>query len=95
MAIDFEALLTRDVFIDYNFEEVMYRWDHREKKYTSSSMAHKSVLSRLLLTIVCIGKRCARAGKSLVSNMKKDSHVNEYSRHRHCAGLSCSCWAAG
>jgi ribosomal protein S24E len=32
VAIDFEALLTRDVFIDYNFEEVMYRWDHREKK---------------------------------------------------------------
>jgi len=22
----------RDVFVDYPFEEVMYRWDHKEKK---------------------------------------------------------------
>ncbi|PAU66577.1 hypothetical protein BZL41_01035 [Pseudomonas sp. PIC25] len=22
----------RDIFIDYPFEEVMYRWDHRERK---------------------------------------------------------------
>lgn len=32
MTINFEALLIRDVFIDYEFEEVTYRWDHLGKK---------------------------------------------------------------
>lgn len=32
MAINLEMLLTQDVFIDYDFEEVTYRWDHFEGK---------------------------------------------------------------
>jgi len=28
-----ETFVNRDVYIDYSFETVMYRWDHKEKKY--------------------------------------------------------------
>ncbi|TBU92803.1 hypothetical protein [Phytopseudomonas dryadis] len=27
-----EAFAARDIYIDYDFEEVTYRWDHREQK---------------------------------------------------------------
>lgn len=27
-----EAFASRDIFIDYSFEEVMYRWDHVAEK---------------------------------------------------------------
>jgi hypothetical protein len=28
---DLSAFASRDVFVDYDFEEVAYRWDHRSK----------------------------------------------------------------
>lgn len=31
MGINFDDFVTRDVYIDYDFEEVTYRWDHRAK----------------------------------------------------------------
>ena len=27
-----QAFVDKDVFIDYSFEEVKFRWDHKEKK---------------------------------------------------------------
>jgi hypothetical protein len=31
MGIEFSAFGTRDVYLDYDFEEVTYRWDHLTK----------------------------------------------------------------
>lgn len=31
MGINFDDFVTRDIYIDYDFEEVTYRWDHQAK----------------------------------------------------------------
>ncbi len=59
-----EAFARRDIYIDYDFEDVTYRWDHRQGTIHVRFYGEAESPSRLSTTTACSTMRCVSAGKS-------------------------------
>ena len=66
MGIELSAFGSRDVYLDYDFEEVTYRWDHRTKtayvKFYGAQESEKPVAldGRLYNDTVLFGREITR-----------------------------------
>ena len=55
-----EAFARRDIYIDYDFEDVTYRWDHRQGTIHVRFYGEAESPSRLSTTTACSTMRCGR-----------------------------------